>query len=413
MPSVSTRISAIVLCLLAIGVAQSPADEPRPASDRLIEYLEPDAESATAAAVLVGKTPLAHTAQILPWKSDGELVAADQPAEQVQQALANLEAALKAADSGFEHLVRVHVCVARAEIVPEVQRQFRSSFPSSVRPAVTWVVGELPHPQALVGLDAVAAAPQSQGQSVSHHRADGLPRSGRGADVSILPTGRTVYVSGQAERAETLAEATRRTLKSLEKTLAHLQLDRSHVVQVKCFLTPMSDVAAVNREIARFFEDRPIPATVHVEWTMSLPIEIELIAWAPEDAAPQAQGDIAFITPPGMRSSPIFARVVVIRHDRSLYTAGLYGPPDSEPEQEVRQIFGRLGGILEQAGSDFRHLVKATYYVDNDAVSRSLNEVRPDFYDPERPPAASKAGVKDVGDARRHIAIDMIAIPAR
>jgi enamine deaminase RidA (YjgF/YER057c/UK114 family) len=415
MPSAMIRLLIVGGYMLSaeISQAQTPVAQSDSPEERLIEYLEADAESGTSAAVLVGKTPLAHTGQILPWQADGNLVAEDQPAKQVRQVLANLEKALKAGGSGFEHLVRLHVCVARAEIVPEVQRQFRSRFPESVRPAVTWVVGSLPHPQALVAIDAVAAAPTLSAQGVTHHTADGLPRGGRGADVSILPTGRTVYISGQAERAETLAGATRGTLASLAKTLEHMELDLSHVVQLKCFLKPMSDVAAVDREIAEFFKGRTVPATVHVEWTMSLPIEIELIAWAPDDKAPQAQGDITFLTPPGMRASPIYARVVVIRHDRSLYTAGLYGSSGSEAEAEVRQIFGRLGKLLDQAGSDFRHLVKATYYVANDAVSGKLNEVRPDFYDPARPPAASKAGVQGVGDARRHITVDMIAIPKR
>ena len=41
-----------------------------------------------------------------------------------------------------------------------------------------------------------------------------------------------------------------------------------------------------------------------------------------------------------------------------------------------------------------------------------LNELRPKFYDPDRPPAASKAVVPGVGAEGRSIVIDMIAVKA-
>ena len=68
------------------------------------------------------------------------------------------------------------------------------------------------------------------------------------------------------------------------------------------------------------------------------------------------------------------------------------------------------GEVLQQAGSDFRHLAKATYYVSNDQTSARLNEIRPKFYDPKRPPAASKALVRGVGVAGTGISIDMIGV---
>ena len=39
-----------------------------------------------------------------------------------------------------------------------------------------------------------------------------------------------------------------------------------------------------------------------------------------------------------------------------------------------------------------------------------LNELRPKFYDPKRPPAASKAFVPGVGLAGPSLMIDMIAV---
>ena len=63
-------------------------------------------------------------------------------------------------------------------------------------------------------------------------------------------------------------------------------------------------------------------------------------------------------------------------------------------------------------GSDLRHLVKATYYVADDNTSRLLNELRPEYLEDGRAPAASKAMVPGTGSDGRTITLDMIAVPA-
>ncbi|HEX4132322.1 MAG TPA: RidA family protein [Pirellulales bacterium] len=122
---------------------------------------------------------------------------------------------------------------------------------------------------------------------------------------------------------------------------------------------------------------------------------------------------LEYLTPPGMKPSPVFSRVVRVNDPRTIYLSGIYADdPKAEPKEQVRQIFRKMAKVLEAAGSDMRHLVKATYYVTNEEISKALNDVRPEFYDPERPPAASKAMVRGVGRAGHSVVIDMIAVPA-
>jgi hypothetical protein len=78
----------------------------------------------------------------------------------------------------------------------------------------------------------------------------------------------------------------------------------------------------------------------------------------------------------------------------------------------VQQPFDRLKLLLEKTGSDFKHLAKATYYVTDDEVSKAHNEIRPKFYDPARPPAASKAVVVGTGTEGVRYVMDMIAVPS-
>jgi enamine deaminase RidA (YjgF/YER057c/UK114 family) len=54
--------------------------------------------------------------------------------------------------------------------------------------------------------------------------------------------------------------------------------------------------------------------------------------------------------------------------------------------------------------------VKATYYVSDADASAALNRLRPRYYDPKRPPAASKAQVAGVGVPDRTVVVDLIAV---
>ena len=57
------------------------------------------------------------------------------------------------------------------------------------------------------------------------------------------------------------------------------------------------------------------------------------------------------------------------------------------------------------------HLVKATYYVNNDDLNKWHNAVRPDYFSPRRPPAASKAVVAGTGRVGQSITMDFIIVP--
>jgi enamine deaminase RidA (YjgF/YER057c/UK114 family) len=114
-----------------------------------------------------------------------------------------------------------------------------------------------------------------------------------------------------------------------------------------------------------------------------------------------------------MTASPIFSRVARVDAQQTIYVSGLHAEVAGDGAQQVEAVFTQLRHILAEAGSDFRHLAKATYYVSDDDASRALNELRPRYYDPKRPPAASKAMVEGVGVPGRSITLDMIAVPRR
>ena len=117
-------------------------------------------------------------------------------------------------------------------------------------------------------------------------------------------------------------------------------------------------------------------------------------------------------TPPGMTTPDVYSRLSIARHPTTIYTSGLY-PTDASvsAETQLRSLFTNLKQTLDISGSDWMHLVKATYYVNDDTLNKWHNTVRPDYFSPRLPPAASKANVRNVGRTGHGIMMDFIVVP--
>lgn len=391
---------------------QPETNSPATTRSPMVQYLNPVAATGSSGAVVVAEVPLAHTTQFLPLNNKGELVGQGQLKLQVKQVLHNITVALKAARANVHNLVKLNIYLKNNELLPQVQEQLAIYFNKQGKPAVSYVVSDLVHPEALVAMDAIAPTGAVANRPVTFIKTAALYTQAPAAPVAILPAGGVVYVSGQAAKGN-LQEATRSTLAQLQATLSHLGLEKQHVVQVKTFVRPITAVRVVEQEIARFFNGATIPPVVHVAWLSPDPvIEIELIAAAPPTAAP-ATAPLEFITPPFLTASPVFSSVTRLNSGKKIYISGLYGTTANHARDQVTEIFTALGNLLQQAGSDFNHLVKATYYVSSPESSTWLNKIRPQYYHPQKPPAASKALVKAVGLPDREITVDMIGVVAR
>lgn len=361
-------------------------------------------------AIQVDGLRLHHTSQYLPTDQtlDKDFVA------QADDVIRSLRSDLSITGLDLD-IVKLNIYVARAVDPGVIQGILLRQFPDH-KPAVSLIETRLRQAKAMIAMDAVAAErlmPTTVLWSASRYSSF----SGTLGPIASLPVGPRVYISGQAEKGADLTEATRKTLTSLHVTLKSLGCDFKHVIHVKCFLTPVSEVAQVERVIHEFIgKEFPTPCSF-VEWQSSLPIEIELVAYIPTEAdvgrKTPPQEPLEFITPPGMTASPVFCRVVRVNDPRTIFVSGLYSREPGDGAAQVNDVFAQLQDVLKASGSDLRHLAKATYYVGDAEVSAKLNELRPRFYDPQRPPAASKAQVFGVGPADRSLTLDMIAVPTK
>ena len=359
-------------------------------------------------AVTVDEGPLVHTAQIFPWGAGGDMVGKDDVSAQVQQVMKNLVIAIQAAGGLESGIVKLNVYVSQADDLTKVRDLLARPGAKFSQAAASFVVTALPQPDALVAVDAVAITDANiQGvPRIRQPRLMGL----KGTAAAILPAGGKYYISGQAKNGP-LPEAVTNTLASIEKTLQFLNLDKSRVVQLKVFLQPISAADAVQAQIVEFFAPDAPPPTVFVEWTSSTntPIEIETIA---ADNQPTATNinSVDFLTPPDLTISKVFSRVAHVNHGRMIYFSSFYGDSAGPVGKQLNDMYLYIDYLLPRMGTDFDHLVKATYYVTDDDASNKLNDIRPKFYSAQRPPAASKATVKGAGLPGRTVTVDLIGV---
>jgi len=377
---------------------ETPVPAPPPAEEQppdILESIRPDPATGLAEAVIVKgrNAPLVFTDQIRP-RNPSESVS-----KQLSDVIHQLGENLAAAKSGWGALVRMHFYVRTDAVADEIRKVLARAFKDVHKPAATFVRGELEFPEVAFVLDVVSLSGE-----VGHAAA--IRRTPRAV---VLPPGPLLYISGEAVGGA-IEEATGNTLAALEATLKFAGCDWPDVAQLKSFVAPMTAVDTVRSAISRYLAGRPIPMLVFVEWkATSSPIEIELVA-----AVPKARGDamtqtVEHLNPPSVTTpSKVFSRAAMVKTDRLIYTSGYYGDgPDTGAR--IRDIFTKLRALAEQAGGNLEHLVKATYYVNDAESSKLLNDIRPEFYSPQRPPAASKAIVQGVGRDGRNITIDMIA----
>ncbi len=415
---------ALVVCAAVQAATENGAPaKPAPGEDMpgeetnepSVRYLPLDAPAGMSQAVVVQGLPLVHTRQLLPLDGEGKLVGEGSADEQIEQVLTNLEAVLGAAGSGLDKLVRLNVYALSHQTAGRVREQLSKRLDPTVRPAITAVLTPLKHRKALVAVDAVAVAAEKgeavaleQCEAVALEQCEAVAGETDCADAAVMPPGGVAYLSGQPERGGLAMSAVAQSLSTLLGRLRQLKLSPAQVVQVKVFLTPASSADEALSEVKKLFPGRLTPPVVFVEWIASAPVEIELVAQLP--VTDQPADSVEHYNPPEVKPSPAFSRVALVRTERQVYISGLSARVAGDGEAQARDVFAQLESILAKTGSDMLHLAKATYYVSDDDASRGLDKLRPEFFDPQRPPAASKVTVHAVGQPGRTLTIDMIAV---
>jgi enamine deaminase RidA (YjgF/YER057c/UK114 family) len=407
--------------LLSVALGLATTAPAALAQDVALRRVALDAHATSSDAIVVERGALVHTAQFVAEDADGRV--SGDVREQTGRVLDQLEAALDAVESSLHWIARLHVYVHDASAVPVIEQIVAARRGTAVLPPMTVVESAPVRDGVLVAMDAIAAV-RSDAATRRVVVPALPPQSAAGAHVAVQTAGSFVVVSGRAAQGDFEA-GVRGTLEQLHADLEGVSLTWDDVVQIKSFVGDVTRAGDLRELVARQFT-APAPPQVVTEWLdAGAPAEIELIAvgrredtdgrsGGPTSPAPTSSGlatasqqRVTYVEPIASR----FSRVTVVHGGRPVFVGGLFGGSD-DPVAQVDEVFDRLARVLEQAGSDMRHLVKATYYVSDTDADARINTIRPGIYDAERPPAASKISVRGTGRPGRGSTLDMLAVTA-
>lgn len=329
----------------------------------------------------------------------GQVFAADLTAgarTQAEQALASLGTLLGERGSELNQIVRLNAYVSDVAAAEAVEAVVRERF-HAAPVAFTLVRTPLALKGAVVAWEAVATTKTGSAMTTA---------------AAVLPAGGKIFISGQAEKGADLASAVRLTMAGLHRSVAHLGLKKSDIVQVKAFIRPVSDHAAATREVAASFDGGAVPPTVLIEWQSELFAEIEIVVSAAALATKKGE-NISYAWLPWLNPSPRYCNVAHVAAGTPLIFIGSLEGGPGDGRSQMKSVFERLGSVLFESGSSYRNLAKATYYLAPGPARLMLGDIRGVYFDPTRPPAASALQVPVLGATGRVIEIDMIAVPAK
>ncbi|HRE79591.1 MAG TPA: RidA family protein [Opitutaceae bacterium] len=189
-------VAAVILPILTLT--------PVSAQPEVKRFLE-SAPAPRVAATQVGDVPLLWTGQIYGWAADGRI--SGQAQEQADAVVRHLRAALSAGESSFDLVVRINAYVTSDEVTPVLMAALTRAF-AEKQPSITVVATPLAETGAVLAVDAVAAFAGGTNK-VTLAPVPSFPQQFTGLALARVPAGRKVFISGQAEPASTLRQATR------------------------------------------------------------------------------------------------------------------------------------------------------------------------------------------------------------
>ena len=385
--------ATLVAAIAAVAQSAEPKAKMNPETD--IQRIAQAGRTGFAASVRVPDGPLVFTGQIFPGNPNGDARA------QAENGLQSLETVLAKAGATLSQVARLNAYVSDDRSVSAIESVVAARCGGNPA-AVSIIRTPLQVSGTLMSFEAVAMSTRTPTavEVIDSHSA-------------ILPAGGKIFISGQAERGPDLASAVKATMAGLHRSVQHLGLKKSDIVQVKGFIQPAGQHAIAMREVAASFDGAPVPPTILYEWVSELFAEIEIVVSA--KSLPATAGEpITYAWLPWLTKSPRYCHVTHIMPGTPLIFIGAVdGGDTNDARTQMKTIFERLGSTLFEAGSSYRNLAKATYYLAHPTARTLLGDIRGVYFDPTRPPAASALNMTGLGYPGRAAMFDIVAVPVK
>ena len=326
-----------------------------------------------AAALAAQERELVYVSNVTGTTADGRALTTI--ADQTTRALANLGASLRERGLELGHVVAVNVFLKDARHFQDMNAVYRRVFANDP-PTRATAEADLPDPDALIQLSAVAARGRKQVIAPAGMASPSLPYSWG------IKVGNTLFLSGMTSRAPDTYEPvlgdvstqTRRIFGNMGLVLKAAAMDFKDLTSCRVFLDDARRFGAMNQAYAEFVpaQDPPARATVRAGlMNPAFDVELQCVAEpSPTRMVVMAEGQQRSRAP----LSP------AISTGNRVYLSGMLGGAGDVAAQ-TRTTLNNLLGTLRAAEMDFSHLVDVWVYVTDmrqwEAVKRVLDEVLP------------------------------------
>lgn len=369
--------------------------------------IEPSNASGSSAVVIPGDTPLAHTTQVLPLGSTGAIHAPGNAAEQARKVLQLLMFILKEAETGLPQTVRLEVVIAHPEDIAAVRRMVSEIFSGKDKPAVTWILSPLPHPEALVAMSATATTSLPGGRAILSKKSPILfTEHPELSHVSIQPFGARIYFPARIGKGSTTTSATTEAFAQLTASLRKHSLTAEDVFRLNVFVNDIANAGAARDALIEQFEGKSVPP-----FSIQVSEGPDLVSIAATAAARVPKPDAQAIE----RLGPIksrnrdFLRDAPVNFGKDVYFSTLTGDSGLSASAQVEEIWQTLDYLLKKAGSSSEHVSHVRFGVSSsiaeNEVIRKANEWGELHF-----PSATIRMFPTLTEQRHEVTLDVIAV---
>ena len=227
------------------------------------------------------------------------------------------------------------------------------------------------------------------------------------AKKEMNPSG-LVFVSGQAAPSDTplvkVAALAQKSAADLKTALQAAGSGPADALRVTCFCSTLDDYAAVRAVVEPDYRHAALSFVQLQRSPFRSVVECEAVA----RASRKAQGRVQFENPAGLAQSPNYSQLALVSAPRLILsgTQVSYGYQDSD----ARLAFQRLAKALEAGGSSVKDIAFASFYPLSSSIAEQVRRIRFEFFDKQRPPAATMQPFEGLPAMDAGFAVDVVAI---
>ena len=243
----------------------------------------------------------------------------------------------------------------------------------------------------------------------------GLPLEGAQVILEVTAAGRKdvnpnglAYISAQVQSSDNpldpVGPLAEKSVASLRQAVKATGVEPADVLRVSCFLSSLEHLAEIRKMV-----DAEYPrAALNYLQTQRAPGAAVAACEAVARLRSTPSATLQFLNPEQLPAPAGQSQIALVNASQVVLTGSQVS--FGYQEQDSKLALGRLGKVLEQAGSSPRNVAFVHYYPLSSGMAAQVRKVRTDFFDSGRPPAASLLVFEGLPSMDAGFGVDVIAV---